>query len=360
MKTILEQSYVYQLSRVPAKGARPYPPTEIIPGTCKVYDSSKGQERTAIYLTGQKTIWADEIDALKNQLNPRGRNIIFTNGYKLVSSKERNLHDYLNVCGYNEANNESRMDSPILFRLIDNTKKAETVFDEQKMLDQARYFTSNEDIKTVRAYTIALTKNAADIQRVQGLSEYEIRLYARQLAEKNPQFFIEGMREQSLERKVNVIKAIYSDILIHDEADRMLIWKGGDMLIKAPLGLEPIMYFAEQSIDNKKYTEAYNNMMDMLNNKSKVKAKQVVKEEIEEDDDDEVIVSNVVTPNQDDVNEIDFDETIKKMFDSNILRKNGTWIVWEHKKWKSRAAFIKDIKGDAKLLERIKEIAVIK
>lgn len=320
-----------------------YPPTVTIPGACEVYDPKTDKQRTAVYMPGQNTIWADEIESLKNEKRIEGKSILIKNGVISVSARESNKLKYLEVAGYNEANTDTRINSAVLYRELDVERLAEKSFEDSKKLDNARYFVNNNDIKEVRAYGLALAKNNADYKAIQDMSEYEVRVYMRGLAEKNPSLFIDGMQQESLRNKVRIIHAIYSDVLVLNESERTLSWKNGSTFITAPSGLDVVVYFAEMAIDNPKYKEAFDTMTTLMKqDKTPVdKSEKVERQEL---------------------------KSIQETLIDNLLEKevvtcsgNNTWFKYkkgkEELKWKSKKIFIEALKEDKELLAELMTLA---
>ena len=340
-KVKLEKERRFVLTQRASKQYPFYPPTVTIPGACEVFDPETNQQRTAVYMPGQNTIWADEITSLKNEKRIEGKSILIKNGVISVSARESNKLKYLEVAGYNEANSETRINSAVLYRELDVEKLAEKSFEDSRKLDNARHFVNNNDIKEVRAYGLALAKNNSDYKAIQGMSEYEVRVYMRGLAEKNPSLFIDGMQQESLKNKVRIIHAIYSDVLVLNESERTLSWKNGSTFITAPSGLDVVVYFAEMAIDNPKYKEAFETMTTLMKKDSEPKSEKVEQQE---------------------------PKSIQETLIDNLLEKevvtcsgNNTWFKYkkgkEELKWKSKKIFIEALKEDKELLAELMTLA---
>ena len=337
----LKKERKFVLTRKPSRQGNPYPPSVFIPGECEVYDPTTNTQRTAVYLAGAKSIWADEIPALREEKVIQGKKIIIKNGFLSVSPKEKNKLDYLLVCGYNESNDETRINSAVIFKELDVEKLAEKSFENSKILDNARYFVNNADIREVRAYGLAWAKTNAEYKAIQDMSEYEVRVYMRKLAEKNPSMFVESMQDSAIRNKVRIIHAIYSDILILNEQDRTLSWKGGDVLIKAPNGLDVVVYFAQMAIDNPKYKEAFETMTSLMKN-DEPKSENLEREET---------VKEEPKSTQ--------EQLIDSLLSSKVLTggKNNMWFKYkkddEELKWKTKKDLIKALKEDKVLLAEL-------
>lgn len=340
MKTItlddLKKERRFVLSRRPNANGEPYNPVEFIPGECEVYDSETDRVRTAVYLPGVHTIWADEIESLKGKDRVIGKKILFNNGWKIVSPKEANLLKYLLVAGYNEANTETRVNSSVLYKEWVVEELAKNKFEDNKKKDDAVYFVNNADIREVRAYALALAKNKTQIENIQRASEFEVRLGLRPIAEKNPEKFIEAMQEVSLRNKVRIIQAIYSDVILHNEKDRTLSWKGGEMFITAPIGMDVIDYFASMSVDAPKFKDVFEAMVSRMNpNKT---TKEEIIEKVEEEEEKSI------------------QETLLSLaVEKGVITggKKNMWFVYGDTKFKTKTDILNALAEDKDLAEEI-------
>ena len=292
----LDKSYTFVLTQPRANKQPFYPPNTLMCGESKVRftDPKTGdvRERYAIYLPSATSIWADEITSLRDVANPKGQTINIVNGVKVINSRESNLLKFFRVAGMNEANDKTRIRNVVVYRELNQVKKAEEVFDNMKQLDNARYFVSNQDIKEVRAYALALSKTASEVSIIQQMSEYELRLHLRQVAERNPATFIEGMKDLVLINKVKIIQAIYDDTIISNEKDGSLSWKDGSEFLVAPKGMSAVQYLAEMSVKSEKHLRMLQDIEEGGSRKPKSETKKPTskkQEEEEEDFDDKVL-----------------------------------------------------------------------
>jgi hypothetical protein len=336
-KLDLQKERRFVLAKTPNKQGEPYNPTESVPGECEVYDPTTDKIRTAVYLPGVSSIWADEIEALKNDKKIRGKKILFTNGWKIVSPKETNLLHYLLVAGYNADNNETRVNSSVIYKEFKTDELAKDRFETNKKKDNAVYFVNNADIREVRAYALALAANSAQWKTIQDASEFEVRIGLRPLAEKNPEKFIEAMQDTVLRNKVKVIRAIYADIIVLDEAARTLKWKSGDIFIIAPAGMDVILNFAELAVNNPKFVKVFEAMEEALEGTPKKQATN--------DSDDIPAVETV-------------QETLLRIaMEKDVITggKNNMWFTYNDEKYKTKKDILKALKEDKALAEEIFE-----
>lgn len=362
----MSKSVVFMLTQNPSKLGS-FPPVNKIAGISRVlFEDEKGKrERIAFYNPSSTTIWADETVLPVGKDVPNYTNILFKNGIKTVSPNEINLLKFLRICGMNEANNETRITNAILFREINVEQKAHQTLDEVKLLDNARHFASNADIREVRAYALGLAKNAGEINQVQQMSEYEVRLHLRFKAEKNPITFLENMKDQVLINKVKIIQAIYNDTIVHNQAENTLSWKNGNEFLVAPIGTEVIKYLSEMSVKNEKYAQ----LLKDIEVASKGEAKEILQKETKQTP---KVVNQVVeqTKNEeetevleDDSEEESIEDIIEQLVDMDLLEvsANKVWHTYkrgtaEERKFKGRAEFEAALKYDENFKQTIETI----
>lgn len=339
-----KQEYRFIVTKKPNKNGQ-FAPTDIIPGECEVYytdDKGKTEQRTAIYLPGQKTIWADEIPSLEKEKVIKGKSILFKNGFKVVNAREKNLLDFLQISGNNQANNDSRINSAILYRELDKEVLAANTYEKDRDIDKARYFISMSDITEVRAYALALAKNAAEYKLIQEMSEYEVRVALRPKAQSNPEYFIEGMQDLSLRHKALVIQGIYKDIVKLDEQERTLSWSDGGVFAQAPTGMDVVTYFSQMSIESPKHKESFNEIVSQVKGNSK--------EEVSPKQESQVKPKEPISKSVEDT-------LIDSLLEKGVLtvKSNNTWFKYkegedDELKWQTKTKLLKELKEDKALL----------
>ena len=365
-KEDLNQSFVFALTQKPAKKPPFFPPTSTIVGTSRVIDPDTGKERLAIYMPSATSIWVDEISALKDEKTPSGKSIKFINGFKTVSAKEQNLLKFLRVCGQNEANDETRIENTILFRELNREKKATETFDTFKVLDNARYFVSNAPEREVRAYALALAKTAGELTQIQQMSEFEVRLHLRHNAEKNPTKFLENMKDTTLMNKVKIIEAIYADVIVLNEEQRTLAWKGGNEFIEAPIGIDPVTYLSDMATKHEKFDKLIVEIQkrrkgespDNINvdsfgsNSIKESSPKESEAEMEKRIRAKVLAEMSGTTKQSETptkeSNSENDSFVNKLLDKEVLIQAGAWLFYKkdtstEKKWQGKNALVRDL-----------------
>lgn len=326
MKT--QETYTFVLTKAPNSNGQ-YNPTEIIPGTCEMFDEETQKTRICCYIPGQTTIWADEIknydDVKKNT-----KSIVITNGVKIVQKRENLLLQYMRNVGYNLANKDANSTGTSLFKEINRENDAKTAFLQNKEKDNAVYFVNNEEIEDVRSYALALAKNTSEYNHVQNMSEYELRLAMRRMAEKEPKKFLDGMKEVATKNKVIIIKAIYKDIIKIDEGQTTLTWNNGGKLIEAPKGMNVIEYFSKACMDSPTHEKSFRAMIDILKDP---KAK--FQEEKSEPKKEESSGSN-------ETSKAKIEKLVDKALEQEIITcgQNGLWYKYKVGKWKTKKDII--------------------
>ena len=320
-----------------------YPPTVTIVSKSKVFDKQTKKERLAIYSASATSIWVDEIPYLKEEKNPRGDAIVFKNGMLTVSTANKNLLDFLRVCGKNEANSDTNLSDSVLFREINVEKKAKESYQNIRELDNARSFVSNTEERQLRAYAIAMAKDLGEVSMVQRMSEYELRLHLRHKAETNPRTFIENLKNELLSNKVVLIKAQYEDIIVLNEDENTLSWKNGGVFFSAPKGFNVIDYLADSATKTANGLKLVRDVQDQINDKNNLKPTTKKKEDIVLED----IKSSLGLDESDSaefsVESLGITRFTMELIAKDVVEKNGVWCFYQDKKWKGVSALEADI-----------------
>jgi hypothetical protein len=282
-------SITFQLSKSPGKSFPFYPPTEMIPAQAEILfipekkdskgnttgegDMENATNRLIAYLPGMRSIYVDEwSEKEKEAIKERIKSIKFTNGFKGVSTREKTLLEYLRVAGYNEANNDTRIGSGVLYKEVDYEAEAKKVNKLKDATIQAQYFVLNEPIGEVRAYAEALCKTQSEVEEVKTLGEQMLRYKLRDKAVKNPELFVKGLTDPTMRNRMVIAKALQKDIIGTDDKDSLIFWGSNDeTFIVAPSGMQVIPYFADISTKNEKYGKIIESLKEQLNEKEEGK-----------------------------------------------------------------------------------------
>jgi len=362
----MEKNVVFMLTQTPSKTPPYFPPSVTITGMSKVIDIETGEERILVYNPASNTIWGDKMTNLKDKDYPKFVNIKFINGFRTVSSKEQNLLKFLRLSGCNEANNETRVLNSVLFREINAEKKASNTLDDVRLLDNARYFASNADIKEVRLYALALAKNAGEIAQLQQMSDYEVRLNLRFKAEKNPIAFLENMKDQVLINKVKIIQAIYNDTIVLNESNNTLSWKNGNEFLVPPLGMDVVKYLSEMSVKHEKYANLLNDIITASNGESKEIIGKKENHKANSQVQDKIVSKHTESPSlseEENEDKEDVENIIERLIDVGVLEvsTNKVWHTFkrgtpEERKFKRYLGFRDALKNDVDFKAKIDAI----
>lgn len=260
-----------------------YNPTSLIPSECEVSfipkddngvpQPDKAYTRVARYMPGMKSIWQDEwsdIDAEK-----RGKKLKLSFGFLNVDVRDKNLLDYLRTAAYKEGNDETNINSSVLYRELDHEQDAEKSIKKERNLAAAKNFVLNGEIGAVRAIALALAKTEAQVRNIHNMDEYSLRNSLRGAAQSNPDDFLGKMKDGSMKNKVFIVKALQSGIIRADDVEGCISWASNDeIIVESPSGMNPIDFFAELSVSNDEYKNLLENIKKMLNEGGSKKAKE--------------------------------------------------------------------------------------
>lgn len=251
-----------------------YNPTTLIPSECEVLfipkdekgmpDEVNAYTRVARYLAGAKSIWEDEwtdIDKAK-----KGKKLKLTYGVVSVDVKNRNLLAYWRAAAYNGANENTNIDSSVLYHEINHEFDAEASIKVERDKQAAMNFVLNGDIAGIRAIALALATTKAAINDIHNMDEFSLRNLMRGPATRNPTDFLGKMKDGSIKNKVLIVQALQKGMIKVDEDKGIITWAAnGEVIVEAASGMSPIDYFAELSVENDMYMRLLDNIRERLN-----------------------------------------------------------------------------------------------
>ena len=268
-----DKSIMIKTVKKPGKHFPYYPPVETIPGECEIlfdYGNGKVETRLIRYTPGMKSVFVDEWSDKEKE--KKGKRIKLDKGFLVVPSRDTNLVKYLQLTGYNAANNESRMpDTSALFEIIDNEAKAKEANEAEDKRIQALYFVNHAPEEDVRAIALAMAKNKAEADLIMTKGEHMLRYGLKDIAKKTPELFIDGTQSESLKNKVLIHKALQSRTIIFTNDGSALSWSEGDVIISAPQGMNVVDWFADMSLKKEEYKDAINDIKITLTDNIKEK-----------------------------------------------------------------------------------------
>lgn len=248
-----------------------YPPVESIPGECEIlydYGNNRVEARLIRYVPGMRSVFVDEWSDKEKEKRPK--RIKLDKGFLIAPTRDTNLVKYLELTGYNAANNDTRMpDTSPLFEIVDYEKKAKEANEAEDKRIQALYFVNHSPEEDVRAIALAMAKNKAEADEIMGKGEHMLRYGLREVAKKKPELFVEGTQSTALKNKVIIHKALQEGAIVLTNNGSALSWKEGDVIISAPQGMNVVDWFADISQKKEEYADAINDIKMTLEDSNK-------------------------------------------------------------------------------------------
>ena len=299
-------SILFKSTKNPTNVYPHFSASENIPSTCEILwfpldangnRTGEGEyPRQIRYVRGAKSIFVDEMSDI--EVEKKAEKIVMKIGFITIPTRDKNLLNYLRYCGYNDANNDTRINSGVLFAEQDYEKEATIQVAREKQLIEAQNFVYTAPIDEIRAFAEVLCKTKADIDGVRLRGDDEIRRSLIPIAQTKPEIFVDGLKSQSLKNKVFITRAVQKGIIKIDDEQRRLTWaKGGEQIIESAIGLNVMDHFAEyadKSPENIKTLDAIKEMLSSSNSEVATSAPQLTWQEslIEEAINDEIITQS--------------------------------------------------------------------
>lgn len=266
-------SILFKSSKNPTNIYPHFPASENIPSSCEILwfplddNGNKIEDesypRQIRYVRGAKSIFVDEMSDI--EVEKKAEKIVMKIGFIAIPTRDKNLLNYLRYCGYNDANNDTRINSGVLFSEEDYEKEATEEVVKEKQLIEAQNFVYTAPIDEIRAFAEVLCKTKAAIDGLRLRGDDEVRRSLIPIAQKKPEIFVDGLKSQSLKNKVFITRAIQKSIIKIDEDQRTLTWaKGGEEIISSPIGLNVMDHFAEYADKSPENTKKLDAIKEML------------------------------------------------------------------------------------------------
>ena len=203
-----------------------------------IFDPEKKRRRVIRYVPGEMSIYEDEqtIDKTKE---PKNYFAEFSRyGDVVIDARETQKLEFFMKCNYNGSNPNRDPDKRPAFYMLDVGQGLKTVMEKDKVLDQAKMWCYTADWEDVRAYARAV---GIDTRR----DPDEVRWSLRIMAEKDAEKFLAGTKNDVLKRKNVVLDAIDRGLLTINQADKSVFWTNGGLIVRAPLGKDPIDFLVD-------------------------------------------------------------------------------------------------------------------
>lgn len=191
--------------------AKNVPPTDII------WDEGKQQY---VEIAAVRSMANDKYDFYEIFFfaNSAGH-LVLTGG----SAEHQTIHTYLTLCNYNGSNPNRDTNKPILFWLVDEEKKSEQDRKIRNKKREALNIAHDLDMEEVRNYTASLGKD--DTRPVEVLRN-ELEEYA----DKDPEAFIEMIRNQQSVQKAVLNRAIAKGVIRFEAEQSRFVWANGEVI----------------------------------------------------------------------------------------------------------------------------------
>ena len=268
--------FTYVKENAPGSMKR-FPPSVEIPEVDEIYmtwnDPKTGEEVEGIrqirYSIGERSIFVDEQSEFAEK---KREPIILMDGSLVVNEKEVTKMKYLELCNFNEANQETAMPGRnVIFRANDSDYKAKQALEHsQKItkLEQLVYGLSDEESEGLGlSLGLPFVKGVNSIEELKQRFLYEIN--------KNPDEFKKSLDSDERKMKLVLYKAVEKNIISLDTKTNTIYNEVGNRtrIVEAPSYKDAYEYFVELSLLRDEYKIAYADIEKLVANNGKKTAK---------------------------------------------------------------------------------------
>lgn len=247
-----------------------FPPTFQIPAEDQVYMSwtdkdgneHDGEMRHIRYVPAYNTIFVDE-QPKDDKRMVRGE-IWLRDGVLIAHPRETNLIKYMDICNWNEKNEETRMPGKSsFFKLNDSEATAKKHNDSEK-----EKFKVKKMIYEMAANELKGLAQTLYVREYRTKSSEELQAELIVLAERDPNAFLAEVNNEARKMKYFVMQAEEKQHIYYEASTNSLKWrKGGLLLVSAPLGQDCFDYFIDLALTNDRYKTLYENLKDAVTTK---------------------------------------------------------------------------------------------
>ena len=280
------KSVIYTLTRENTSGKK-FPPSVEIPEVDEVYmtwEDEDGDETTGIrqirYSIGETSIFVDEQSDFAE--TKRG-SIHLIDGTLVVNEREATKLEYLELCNFNEKNQETAMPGKsILFRANDSNYQADKEIkksEKNTKLKMIIYSMSDEESEG-----LALSLGIPYDKSVNSIAEIK-QLFLREI-DADADKFEKELKSDERKLKLVLIKAIEKKIISVDPQTNAIYNEIGNrtVIVEAPIYKDALEYFVELSLLREEYKSAFEEVSKLLDNNGTKTAKSKEWEEYPEND----------------------------------------------------------------------------
>ncbi len=313
-----------------------YPNSFSLSAESEIFDEVKQEQRVIRYVIGERSIYKDE-QSKPTDSNPiKVQRVQFEKGYISVRREESILMTFLMLHPQNESNPWRDKTKEILFFENKPDFSAKAALDNDKIFIEARSWVHNTEWKFVKMHAEAL---GIDVDNKTS-DEVKHDLIAG-FAGKDPAAFLRKLNDQSTKRLYTIRQAIKQEVILINKEEGSVKWPGGNIICKAPIGLDAITHLVNQTFIDQTGNDLYEHICMLVNNEEPVEVKPIGSEhKIQYVADDTISL-------------------IKAAIEAKVIDDKISWLFYklgtaQEKKWHGKKALIKELTNNVEFKERLK------
>ncbi len=210
------------------------------------------------YLPGERSIYVDEQSTPFYNDKMRviqGRPLKAADRVMIIPGTEVNKVEFMLKTNANGSNPNRDKRRAILFTINDTEAQAKKAMEDDEARITAQYRIMNMPIEQLKPLMLTMAKSSAEIQKVNNMEIFELRQKARGIADKNPKDFLQSMSTDNNEMKYIVNAGIAAGVIEVVDATNSLKWAGGNLIVQAPHGINPIEHLVLLAKNDSKMNE---------------------------------------------------------------------------------------------------------
>ncbi len=345
-----------QAPSIKSKRGQPvmFPPSFMLKMEDNIYDIDKQKMRTIRVVLGEMSIYKDEqspdeIASPKKVLSKE-----FIDGELIVDGKDNLVLKYLMLTNRNGSNpDRSEDDHKITFLLVDISQGLKVAMDAHKRLNEITNWCYTGEWDDVAAYARVLGIVTRDPD--------EVRYGLGDIATREPEKFILGMKNPATKRKYYILEGIDKKILVLKRSTNSIEWSNnpGQPIITAPHSMDVIDYLTD-SFTTPDGEKQFNVLLNILRPGK-------VKESLLAATGEETKIAELSSVLNDTkaplikINNVSFEDLqimVEEAVKLEVIDEKGAWLKHDGDKWQGRKQLMDALKTDEILFGVIKsEIA---